>query len=471
MMKQLVKISILSALFFFASTSQANVVGADTQNFNPITSGVDFVTVHSSETLQPGVINAGLFFNYAINSLANIEDVSTQSRDEIIDSLVSMDFNLGVGLLKNWEVGVSFPQVLSQDVDNPAFRAQFAETGSTEVRANTKFRFWGDRDGGGAVILSMNYPLIDNNPFTGEEPGPTFNFQFALDGTIERVAIGANVGYRLRNSGERVTGFNNIEPFQDQLIGSLAASYYITEIDTKIIAELFGAIPTQETEFESDRDLSSLELLVGLKYDVLSNLALHVGAGTEIYQGAASPDWRVYGGINYNIGPLFGIEEDTELVESIEITQMNAGIPPEESTEYKVIDAEGSIFDQEPTALVENFVARDILFEFDKDVVKREFFPALAKLANYLLKGDGFKKLIITGHTDSIGSDAYNQGLSERRAKSVKRLLYSVLKTKRPDIKRKQIQAVGKGERFPIADNGNYQGRQLNRRVEFRIYR
>ena len=224
---------LLISLFIIAPQTKANVVGADTQNFNPLTSGLDFVTVHSSETLQPGVINTGLFFNYAVNSLSNIEDVSTQSRDEIIDSLISMDLNFGVGLLKNWEVGFSFPQVLNQDVDSPAFRAQFEETGSTEIRANTKFRFWGDSDGGGAVILSMNYPLIDNNPFTGEEPGPTFNFEFAIDGTIDKIAIGANVGYRLRNSGERVSGFNNIEPFQDQFIGSLAASYYFQEIDTK----------------------------------------------------------------------------------------------------------------------------------------------------------------------------------------------------------------------------------------------
>ena len=59
--------------------------------------------------------------------------------------------------------------------------------------------------------------------------------------------------------------------------------------------------------------------------------------------------------------------------------------------------------------------------------------------------------------------DAYNQALSERRAKSVMKRLIEL------GIPSDKITAVGKGELEPIADNGNYQGRALNRRVEFRV--
>ena len=97
-------------------TEVSRIGAVDAQNFNPTTNGLDFVTVHSSKTLSPGVINFGLFFNYAVNTLPNYEDVSTQ-RFEPKDSLTSMDLNMGVGLMNNWDVGISLPQVLSQTVD------------------------------------------------------------------------------------------------------------------------------------------------------------------------------------------------------------------------------------------------------------------------------------------------------------------------------------------------------------------
>ena len=68
--------------------------------------------------------------------------------------------------------------------------------------------------------------------------------------------------------------------------------------------------------------------------------------------------------------------------------------------------------------------------------------------------------MLIEGHTDNVGSDENNQGLSERRAQSVQSAL-----TQR-DVARSQITALGKGENFPVASNDSADGRQSNRRVE-----
>jgi hypothetical protein len=72
---------------FSLKSAKANVVGADTQNFNPITSGLDFVTVQSSATLSPWVFNFGYFLNYAVNSLPEYEEGG--SRTNFSDSLLS----------------------------------------------------------------------------------------------------------------------------------------------------------------------------------------------------------------------------------------------------------------------------------------------------------------------------------------------------------------------------------------------
>ena len=69
----------------------------------------------------------------------------------------------------------------------------------------------------------------------------------------------------------------------------------------------------------------------------------------------------------------------------------------------------------------------------------------------------------VSGHTDSTGSDEYNQGLSERRAGSVADYLQS------RQVMGERLIAVGAGESRPLADNSSDAGRQLNRRVEITI--
>ncbi len=445
---------------FASSVAHANVVGVDTQNFNPVTNGLDFVTVHSSETLEPGLINLGLFWNLAGNTLPNLENVSDQSLTEVTDTLLSMDFNLGLGLTRNWDIGVSFPQILNQsvDADDDTVRGYFEETGLTEIRFNTKYRLFGTQSSGMAAIFSLSLPQIENNPFSGVDPGPTYTFELAFDTRISEINWGLNIGYRMRNPGESLINEFGFDPFGDQFIASLAASYFVVPWDTKLIAEIYGSSMLEDTSFTSDRDVSTLELLLGAKWSVTQQVALHAGFGTEMIHGTASPDWRIYTGINWTFGSLWSSEPNFA-----EVIYEDRG---QDQMDVVVIDDNLDVFYSEPTQPVETFIARDVLFAFDSDEVKREFFPILAKLANYLQKGQGFVRLIITGHTDSIGTEAYNMNLSMRRANSVRELLLRVT-----DLPESKIYADGKGESMPIADNGNYQGRQLNRRVEFKIIR
>lgn len=104
-------------------------------------------------------------------------------------------------------------------------------------------------------------------------------------------------------------------------------------------------------------------------------------------------------------------------------------------------------------------IQADALFDFDKSVVrpdgKKRIDDALAKLA-----GVDVEMVIATGHTDSVGTDAYNQKLSERRAAAVKAYLVS------KGIPASKITTIGKGESQPVATNKTAEGRQKNRRVD-----
>lgn len=428
----------------FPQLTHANVVGADAQNFNPITSGLDFVTVQSSETLKPGIINLGIFSNYAVNSLPYFND-SPQGRLRFNDSLLGLDLNAGVGLMQGWDIGISLPQVLMQSVeDQTGARGEFASVGSTEVRLNSKIRLHGDDSGGVAFVASVNFNRIEDNPYAGSGAGPTTNLEIAADTTIENVAVGANAGYRIRQPGTRLAG-SNVAPLGNQLLASVAASYLLPS-STKIIGEIFTSFPAQSQNQDSDRTLTSAEFLVGLKQDVTTNLAFHAGGGTEVAQGLASPDWRVYAGLNYTFGPLF---------ESVGSAARSSAIAPQDKF---LVPVATDVPNQE------RFRTQKILFAFDSDKMVGNFEPALAELASHLKSG--FQELIVEGHTDSVGAAAYNEKLSLRRAEAIKRHLSS-----KYGIDAKKVRAIGYGETRPIADNGNYQGRQENRRVDFEIKR
>ena len=106
--------------------------------------------------------------------------------------------------------------------------------------------------------------------------------------------------------------------------------------------------------------------------------------------------------------------------------------------------------------------AADVLFDFDKSVVKPDGKSKLDDLAAKV-RGVNLEVVIAIGHADSIGSDAYNQDLSVRRAESVKAYLVS------KGVEANRVYTEGKGEKQPVADNRTREGRAKNRRVEIEV--
>ena len=106
--------------------------------------------------------------------------------------------------------------------------------------------------------------------------------------------------------------------------------------------------------------------------------------------------------------------------------------------------------------------AADVLFDFDKAVIKPEGKSKLDDIGNKV-KGINLEVVIAIGHADSVGSDAYNQRLSVRRAEAVKAYMIS------KGIEPNRVYTEGKGEKQPVADNKTSDGRAKNRRVEIEV--
>jgi len=134
--------------------------------------------------------------------------------------------------------------------------------------------------------------------------------------------------------------------------------------------------------------------------------------------------------------------------------------------DQKAKEIQGSVAGADVTRVGEGLVVTfdsGLMFDFDSDVLRVESKKNLDNLASNL-NSFGDSKLMLVGHTDSQGADAYNLDLSRRRANSVATYLES------RGVSEARVQLAGRGESEPISTNDSETGRQENRRVEVAIY-
>lgn len=133
-------------------------------------------------------------------------------------------------------------------------------------------------------------------------------------------------------------------------------------------------------------------------------------------------------------------------------------LPPTETTIFPAItEREHVIVGPEKIELT-----KDIHFEFDRADIRRESYPILKELASVLQQYPQLR-IRIEGHTDAVGTESYNQRLSELRAKSVRDFLIGL------GIDKSRLDTAGRGETSPIATNDTATGRAMNRRTEFLV--
>src|SRR5262245_5614275 len=115
-----------------------------------------------------------------------------------------------------------------------------------------------------------------------------------------------------------------------------------------------------------------------------------------------------------------------------------------------------------PAPVEERIVLRGVNFDFDKSDIRPDAAVILDEAASQLNANPG-RSVSVGGHTDSVGTDTYNQSLSERRAASVKDYLVG------KGVDASRLTTTGYGESNPIASNDTADGRALNRRVELNL--
>lgn len=258
----------------------------------------------------------------------------------------------------------------------------------------------------------------------------------------------------------------------------------LSEQSTGAVATL-GGLFTKEVIYDTVRSI-----LLHKEYETLSDDIFQVIATTYTPQVMNPPDvpltdtknWQCVTGIfvadggeqyitlgNFNTAERSGYVEPDSLVQllpgsyyyidDVFVECLNCEPPIADDLN---VDSNYLTQEQPTFSVGSTFVLKDIFFEFDKSTILQQSFFELMRLIT-LLNTYPDMQIEVGGHTDSKGSDSYNQRLSESRAKAVADYLIS------KGISERRLQYRGYGKSKPIDTNETEEGRARNRRVEFKI--
>ncbi len=174
----------------------------------------------------------------------------------------------------------------------------------------------------------------------------------------------------------------------------------------------------------------------GAKMYFTENFYARAGVEAQYNIDQGDTEWAPSVGIGFNFG---GGSKPAPVVEPAPIVEE---VPPT----------------PEPAETVR--VELDVKFDFDKSKVKEESYSDIQNLADFMNQYPQ-TTTTVEGHTDSVGTDSYNQKLSERRATAVREVLVNQY-----GVGAERVDSVGYGETRPVADNATEAGRAINRRVE-----
>lgn len=262
---------------------------------------------------------------------------------------------------------------------------------------------------------------------------------------------------------DRVPGVPTSSPSHSSKIGSLILGYQFDE--------LWAADLSFGTDLSNNVDMDALALN-GYRFLGTSAWRPYVSAGLSSFssiEGAPDDDTQqaqlgvgVSAALNRNVELRAGYQHYFTISdESFQDKAIGAALlwhfrEPKTATVAQTEPQPESV--PEEKEVVET-VELEVQFDFDKSTIKSHFEPQFRELAQALRENPD-KTITIEGHTDWIGTDEYNQGLSERRANAVKQKLVEDY-----GIDPARLDTRGYGESRPVADNETPAGRQQNRRA------
>ncbi|POY39168.1 flagellar motor protein MotB [Solitalea longa] len=393
----------------------------------------------------------------------------------------------------------------------------FAQDGGAKVFGGTKqFRTWqiGVNAGVAAPVVFLgghnDYNKWDANFGYGLYVQKQLTHAFGLKLDYQGGKVAGSYNGSTNNQG--YPGFNSFSTtinYAVSLQGQVDLTSLLWKRDSKVALYLQGGYGL--TGYKPDADTRTEQFFPvggGLKFRLAEGIGLDLGYTMNFLDadnldrtwfGPSSDKWSYgYAGLNFALGAkekknldwvnpyalMYDELKDDQLRKEVEALKSRvAANEGEVSNLKKDSDGDGvsNIFDKEPNTPAGNVVdgagrtivfptpapvaaveqSNTIQFDFNSDKLRPESSGAIESMANELKASGG--KMLLEGHASEEGTEAYNMDLSKRRAASVKKALVKA------GAKSGNITTKGYGETRPVASNDTEEGRQKNRRVEFKV--
>lgn len=412
--------------------------------FRPAFDGSRYFGTLESQGLYSGGFNAGLHTNYAFEPVEVITTTGTNRVAGVVDDLV-VGHALGAFGVNDWlNVGFDVPVVAYETFFNYIHRdgSQCVITAACSKQTVTKM---------GDVMVAAKLRLLDSDrhkfgvaiePFmmfpTGSGYYLTGYGQYSGGAKMifdlnmrHKFYMALNFGYQVLKEVDYAP--DTAHAIVDDLLHYSAAASVPIGKSFSVMVEAFGVTP-MESVFQHEIQ-SPAEFLGGFRYDPgrLKRWVFTVGGGMGLDKGWGAPGFRGLAQINYRKSKV------VELDDGVDVEQ-------QQIFEEKIV------------------ITQKIHFEFNRSNIRPISFPILDDVVGVLNQNPQISLVRIEGHTDSIGSDAYNAKLSQRRAQAVRDYLVN------KGISSSRLTSEGFGESRPVADNDTTLGRAKNRRTEFIVF-
>jgi OmpA-OmpF porin, OOP family len=510
-------LAALVAVFFSAPLASADDPtrrGFDPDPARPALGLERGFAVESATAAPSGAFGAALLLDYSRGLLAlELGDDRTTLLESRLQAHVLAAWALG-----RLELAVDVPFVLAQDANLSRLTDQgvtgplvapvsSSALGDVRLLAKVPIRGTSAFPVDAAVLLDLRAPTGDGDAFYGD--GAMAVPSMVLTRALGRVRLDAQVGYALRRPGQYAQLV-----VRDGLTYGLGASLDLPTVGRltrwRAIAELTGGWP-RGNDLETDRYRAPLAVRGGLRVPLPGGLALELGAGTGLgAAGYGRESWRVFSSIRWEAdssdrdgdgvadrrdrcpdapgeakldGCTPGDSDLDTVLDPVDLCPETPGSVeldgcPDRDHDWipDVQDAcpdvpgpaqnDGCPVGEEPLVEIETerlSLNDAINFDTGKDTIRPESSGVLEAIAAILKGHAEIGRIRVEGHTDNVGSAAYNKDLSQRRAQSVVDALVA------RGVARERLVPVGFGFERPIAPNASPLGRAKNRRVEFTI--
>ncbi len=402
--------------------------GFDTLRFKPANDQGFYLTVEQSQTLGQWGRAIGVTGDFSSNSLV-LKNGSGVRIQDVIQKQLSLDLGASLGLTDWLNIGIDVGGVPFQQFVTPGTLVQDNGGRMGDMLLNFKARLLNNENFpvGIALVPFITFPTGNESHFVGNGK-ITGGAKLVVDTRriADRVSFAINAGGQARDS---VTLNPGVATIGHQFLYGAAVNVEIAK-PVQLVAEVNGWTPFSDFFKSQNRNLQldgGLRILPGEKRRV----SMTIGGGAGLQKQAGVPDWHAFTTLAYRF------------------PKKEVSSPPQMAVT--------------PPVKEEVITTNEIHFAFNKAVIRPESYRVIDEILNSIRGRSEVESIRVEGHTDSVGSDLYNEELSERRANAVRVFLIG------RGYPSDKIVAIGRGESSPVDDNTTKAGRAQNRRVEFHL--